>query len=843
MPADYNPKLVEHAWYDWWQKTGYFRPEFPSGSVPRNNPKGVFMICIPPPNVTGALHIGHALTNAIQDTLVRWNRMQGKTTLWVPGTDHAGIATQVVVEKKLMKEQGLSRQDLGREKFVSEVWKWKEQYGGRICSQLRRLGGSYDWSREVFTMDEPRSRAVTEAFVRLFQDKLIFRAVRLVNWECKLNSAISDVEVDSLDIQGPTMRPVPSHGGREYEFGTLTSFAYKIEDSAEEIVIATTRVETMLGDTGIAVNPQDVRYKHLIGKFAIHPFIPGRRLRIVGDEHAQMDVGTGAVKITPAHDFNDYEVGRRHNLPMINVFTDNGHINDVCPQFAGLPRFEARLKITAALKELGLFRKVDPNPMVVPLCSRTKEIIEPLLKPQWFCDCRIMAARALLAVKNGDLKIVPDSHEKTWNNWLENIRDWCISRQLWWGHRVPAWFVHIKGQARASDDNMNHWIVARSEDAAYVAAAARFGVPREQLTLEQDPDVLDTWFSSALFPFSVLGWPDNTTDLELFYPGALLETGHDILFFWVARMVFFGIHLLGKVPFKEVYLHAIVRDAHGRKMSKSLGNVVDPVDIIEGVTLEQLHAQLASGNLSAEEIERAREGQKADYPTGIPECGTDALRFALIAYTAQGKAINLDVNRVVGFRHFCNKLWNVLKFALFNLGAEFKPVKSTRDMRNLSDMDRWILSRLSSAITTCNKALASYEFPLFANTIYGFFLYDLCDVYLEVSKPVFQRGSDAAKDAARQALYTAIETGLRLLAPVMPFISEELWQRLPRRDGVTAESIHTTTYPETAEIADISAAFFVAVEDTVTVMQSVTHAARVLSTRYLTPRDRPTSTC
>uniref|UniRef100_A0A6Q2ZNU4 valine--tRNA ligase n=1 Tax=Esox lucius TaxID=8010 RepID=A0A6Q2ZNU4_ESOLU len=772
LPDSYSPQYVEAAWYPWWEKQGYFKPD-----VSEPNPRGVFMMCIPPPNVTGSLHLGHALTNAIQDCLTRWHRMRGETTLWNPGCDHAGIATQVVVEKKLMRERGMSRHDLGRDQFIQEVWKWKNEKGDRIYHQLKKLGSSLDWDRACFTMDPKLSYAVQEAFIRLHEDGVIYRSKRLVNWSCTLNSAISDIEVDKRELTGRTLLPVPGYKDK-VEFGVLVSFAYKIEGSDEEVIVATTRIETMLGDTAVAVHPADPRYQ--VSTMVVHPFCD-RKMPVVFDDFVDVSFGTGAVKITPAHDQNDYEVGNRHNLAFINIMDENGLLIN------GMKRFEARKAVLQALKDLGQFKEIKDNPMVVPVCSRSKDIVEPLLKPQWYVDCADMGKQAADAVREGRLKIIPDHHLKTWFNWMDNIRDWCISRQLWWGHRIPAYFVTTNILSPSVQDMDGHyWVSGRTEDEAKEKA----------ITLRQDEDVLDTWFSSGIFPFSIFGWPNETQDLSVFYPGTLLETGHDILFFWVARMVMMGLKLTGQLPFKEVYLHAVVRDAHGRKMSKSLGNVIDPLDVITGISLEGLYAQLNDSNLDPVEVEKAKQGQKSDYPSGIPECGTDALRFALCAYTSQGRDINLDVNRILGYRHFCNKLWNAVKFAMRSLGDSFVPSEKAQGVS-----DRWVLSRLCAAVGLCNAGFQAYDFPAITTAIYNFWLYELCDVYL-VTAHLFVCPSLFCQAAVcRQTLYTCLETGLRLLAPIMPFVGEELYQRLPRRQSQDASaSIHVTSYPETAEV-------------------------------------------
>lgn len=751
---------------------------------------------IPPPNVTGSLHLGHALTNAIEDAITRYHRMKGRTTLWVPGCDHAGIATQVVVEKKLWREQKLTRHDVGREKFIEKIWNWRNEKGDRIYHQLKRLGSSFDWDRACFTMDPKLCRSVTEAFVRLHEKNLIYRSSRLVNWSCTLRSAISDIEVDKIEVPGRTFLAIPGYQDK-VEFGVLISFAYRVENSDEEIIVATTRVETMLGDTAVAVHPTDERYKHLHGKFVVHPFTE-RKIPIVCDDFVDINFGTGAVKITPSHDPNDYEVGKRHNLPFITIFNDDGNIIGDYGQFTGMKRFDCRKAILVALKEKGLYKETVNNPMVVPICSRSKDVVEPLIKPQWYVKCDEMARNATEAVKSGELKITPEVHTKIWYHWMDGMRDWCVSRQLWWGHRIPAYYVTFKNPKLApqqvTDDDL--WIVARSAEQALETASTKFNVEKSAIELKQDEDVLDTWFSSGLFPFSVFGWPDNTQDVELFYPTTLLETGHDILFFWVARMVFFGQTLLGKLPFKQVFLHPMVRDAHGRKMSKSLGNVIDPMDVITGISLEGLHAQLIDSNLDPKEIEKAKAGQAQDYKDGIPECGTDAMRFALCAYMTQARDINLDIQRVLGYRFFCNKLWNATKFALlyFDEKEKFNVIRELTG--DESSIDRWILSRLAVTIDTCNKGFDQYEFASATNVCYNFWLYDLCDVYLESLKPIFQNETDAKIIAsARRTLYTCLNYGLKLLSPFMPFITEDLYQRLPRAD-VDIPSICVAPYPE-----------------------------------------------
>ncbi|CAH1371750.1 unnamed protein product [Tenebrio molitor] len=839
LPDAYSPGFVEAAWYPWWEQQGFFKPEYGKKSVADPNPKGKFVIVIPPPNVTGSLHLGHALTNAIQDSIVRWHRMRGETTLWNPGCDHAGIATQVVVEKKLWREEKKTRHDVGREGFVNKVWEWKEEKGDRIYHQLKKLGSSFDWDRAQFTMNPRLSRAVTEAFVRLHEEGLIYRANRLVNWSCTLKSAISDIEVDKIEIPGRTFLSVPGYD-EQVEFGVLVSFAYKVEDSDEKIVVATTRVETMLGDTAVAVHPEDERYKHLHGKFVTHPFC-NRKLPIVLDDFVDREFGTGAVKITPAHDPNDYEVGKRNKLWFLTIFDEKGYIRGDYGKFTGMKRFEARKAILEELKNLGLYVETKNNPMVVPVCSRSKDIIEPMLKPQWYVKCDEMAAKAVEAVNSGELKIIPEMHIKTWHYWMNGIRDWCISRQLWWGHRIPAYFVRLKsrctGKPIQEAEANAHWISGRTEEEAREKAAKIYKTTVDDVILRQDEDVLDTWFSSALFPFSIFGWPEETEDLRVFYPTSLLETGHDILFFWVARMVFFGQKLIGKLPFKEIYLHPIVRDAHGRKMSKSLGNVIDPMDVIHGITLENLHEQLFGSNLDPNEIEKAKAGQKRDYPEGIPECGTDALRFGLCAMCS-GRDINLDILRVQGYRFFCNKIWNATRFALTYFSEDFKAPVGGEFVGNEKVMDLWMLSRLASAVKDANDGFASYDFPTTTTAIYNVWLYELCDVYLEYLKPVFTSEDETTKRTAQATLYRALEVGLRLLSPFMPFITEELYQRLPRPEEVrnNISSICVAPYPEIGECSWRNEI----VEQEVEFIQKVAKAIRSARSDYNLPNKTKT---
>lgn len=789
----YQPKAVEAAWYAWWEESGFFKPRYGSDGKPSS--KGTYVIPIPPPNITGSLHLGHGLTNAIQDALIRYHRMRGYTTVYVPGCDHAGISTQVVVEKKIWRESKKTRHDLGREKFIEQVWDWREQFGSRIYNQLRRLGSSYDWSRACFTMDPKFANAVTETFVKLHDEGIIYRDTRLVNWCCKLNTALSNLEVENKELEGRTLLSVPNHD-KKYEFGVIISFSYPVEGSDQKVTVATTRIETMLGDVAVAVHPQDSRYTHLIGKNLVHPF-NGRKIPILADDMVEMEFGTGAVKITPAHDPNDYLVGKRHNLAFINILNDDGTLNENGGIFKGMKRFDARNAVVDALKERGLYVETKPNKMVIPICSRTGDIVEPLLKPQWYVNCQDMAKDAIDLVKNGELNIYPVSSEKEWYSWMEGIQDWCISRQLWWGHTIPAYFVNVEGQVNERHDG-KYWVSAKTLEEAQMKAYQKFPeIPKDKITLEQDPDVLDTWFSSALWPFAIFGWPETTEELENFYPNSLLETGWDILFFWVARMVFFARKLTGKVPFKHVFCHAMVRDAHGRKMSKSLGNVIDPIDIIQGISLEGLHAQLEKGNLDPKEVSRAKDGQKKDFPRGIPECGTDALRFALCAHTSTNRDINLDILRVEGYRKFCNKLWNATKFALMKLGDDFVPVASIESHSNYETLvERWILHRLNEAIKQVHSALSEYNFMNATTALHKFWLYELCDVYVEAIKPIVDSGDEKSKLSARQTLYTCLDQALRLLHPFMPFITEELFQRLPRRENAPVESIMIAEYPD-----------------------------------------------
>ncbi|KAJ6589846.1 tRNA synthetases class I-domain-containing protein [Mycena vulgaris] len=791
MPAGYNPIVVESAWYDWWEAQGFFKPQMTlEGGI---KPEGVFVIPAPPPNVTGSLHIGHALTTAIQDALIRWNRMLGKTTLFAPGFDHAGISTQSVVETRMYKTSGRTRHDLGRDKFLEVVMDWKNDYQERITNQLRRLGGSYDWSRTAFTMDEGLSTAVVETFCRLREDGIIYRANRLVNWCVQMNTTLSNLEVEEKVLTGRTLLNVPGYDLKEkFEFGVMTSFAYPIEDSDETIIVATTRPETMLGDTAIAIHSKDPRYTHLHNKFAIHPFL-GRRIPIITDDIVvDMAFGTGAVKITPAHDANDYAVGQRHRLEFINILNDDGTFNsNAGDRFKGMKRYHARIAVVQALKDAGLYVETKDHAMEIKVCSKSGDVIEPLIKPQWYVRCKPLAEEAIKRTIAGELVINPKQSENEWFRWLEGIQDWCISRQLWWGHRCPAYFVRIEGTAEDKTNDEN-WVVGRTmEEATKRAEVLAKGAP---FVLEQDEDVLDTWFSSGLWPFSIMGWPNNTPDLQNFYPSTVLETGWDILFFWVARMVLLGIKLTGRVPFKEVYCHAMVRDAQGKKMSKSKGNVIDPIDVMVGISLESLHAKLLEGNLDQKEIQRAKDGQKKSFPQGIPQCGTDALRFALCAYSGGGRDINLEILRVEGYRKFCNKIFNATKFAMLKLDASFVPEPTSKPTGQESLVEQWILHKLNVAAAEVNTNLTDRNFMLATTAAYNFWLYELCDVYIEVMKPMMDEAAPIRK-SAQQTLYTCLDNGLRLLHPFMPFVTEELWQRLPRRPNDSTPSIMVSAFP------------------------------------------------
>ncbi|KAJ5580217.1 tRNA synthetases class I-domain-containing protein [Penicillium hispanicum] len=787
----YHPPAIESAWYAWWEEQGFFKPQFSEdGQV---KPEGAFVIVEPPPNVTGALHMGHALGTVLQDAMIRWNRMHGKTTLWVPGCDHAGISTQSVIENMLWRRHQQTRHDLGREKFVERVWQWKEEYHGRINHALRKMGGSFDWSREAFTMDSNLSAAVTETFVRLHEEGIIYRANRLVNWCTKLSTALSNLEVVNQDLTGRTLLDVPGYD-RKVEFGAIVHFQYPIQDSDETIEVATTRIETMLGDTGIAVHPQDTRYQHLIGKNAIHPFIPDRVLPIIADDYVDKEFGTGAVKLTPAHDPNDFALGQKHKLDFINILTDDGLMNANAGPYEGQKRFDVRYTIQEDLKKRGLFVDNKDHPMRVPLCEKSKDVIEPLMKPQWWMRMRALADEAIQLVKSGEIKIHPESSEKSYFRWMENIHDWCLSRQLWWGHQAPLYFARISGEEHLHDESEEAlWFSGRTlEDAEQ---KARKALPGKTFTLKRDEDVLDTWFSAGLWPFSTLGWPSKTHDFETLFPTSVLETAWDILPFWVARMIMLGKKLTGQVPFTEVYCHSIVRDSEGRKMSKSLGNVIDPLDVIRGIELDDLHAKLLVGNLHPDEVERATKYQKTAFPDGIPQCGTDAMRFCLAAYTTGGSDINFDIKVMHGYRKFCNKIYQATKYVLGKLPRDFTPQQTPKITGKESLAEKWILHKMTRAAGDMNSAIDTREFARATQIIYQYWYNHLCDVYIENSKAIIQNGSEEERNSAIETLYTALESALTMMHPFMPFLTEELWQRLPRRRGDCTPSITIAKYP------------------------------------------------
>jgi valyl-tRNA synthetase len=772
MDKVYSPAEIEQRLYRQWEAAGYFAPG-PGGRA--------YAIMIPPPNVTGTLHMGHAFQDTIMDALTRMHRMQGAATLWQPGTDHAGIATQMVVERMLNAE-GKRRTDLTREAFVERVWAWKEQSGGTISRQMRRLGASVDWSRERFTLDPELSQAVTEAFVRLHEQGLIYRGERLVNWDPVLRTALSDLEVLS-----------------EEEEGKLWYLRYPLSDSGAGsgsawVIVATTRPETMLGDSAVAVNPSDERYRHLIGRQLRLP-LAGREIPIIADSFVDPAFGTGCVKITPAHDFNDYAVGQRHGLPLINIFTPDAHMNELVPErFRGLDRFEARERIVEELEREGLIEKIEPHKLMTPRGDRTGAVIEPYLTLQWYVSVAPLAAEATAAVESGRVKFVPANWDKTFYQWMRNIQDWCISRQLWWGHRIPAWY-----------DEQGNIFVARSAAVAHEAARARHG---HEVTLRQDQDVLDTWFSSGLWPFSTLGWPAQTPELARFYPTNVLVTGFDIIFFWVARMIMLGLRFMGDVPFREVYIHGLVRDAEGQKMSKSKGNVIDPLDIIDGIELPALLAKRTSGLMQPHLAAGIEKATRKQFPDGIPAYGTDALRFTFASLATQSRDIRFDLARVAGYRNFCNKLWNAARFVLMaweNAGSP-APAASAAASAAASIGDRWIRSRLGTAITAVDSAFRDYRFDFAATAVYEFAWYELCDWYLEIAKPVLQSQDAAGAAATRDTLAQVLETLLRLLHPLMPFITEEIWQRIAPLAGIAGQSIVVAPWPNAANFpADATA--------------------------------------
>ncbi|MGL5386140.1 MAG: valine--tRNA ligase [Enterobacterales bacterium] len=782
LDTAYDPTQIEQKLYDHWESQGYFKP---NGDTSQES----FCIMIPPPNVTGSLHMGHAFQQTIMDTMTRYQRMQGKNTLWQAGTDHAGIATQMVVERKIAAEENKTRHDYGRDAFIDKIWQWKAESGGTITRQMRRLGNSVDWERERFTMDDGLSNAVKEVFVRLYKEDLIYRGKRLVNWDPKLRTAISDLEVENRESKG-----------------SMWHLRYPLADGAKTaegkdyLVVATTRPETVLGDTGVAVNPEDPRYKDLIGKEIILPLV-GRRIRIVGDEHADMEKGTGCVKITPAHDFNDYEVGKRHGLPMINILSFDGDILDVAEvfdtlgeastaysgelpaQFRGLERFAARKAVVAAFDELGLLEEIKPHDLTVPYGDRGGVVIEPMLTDQWYVRTAPLAKVAVEAVEQGEIQFVPKQYENMYFSWMRDIQDWCISRQLWWGHRIPAWY-----------DAEGKVYVGRTEEE--VRRENNLGA---DVALNQDEDVLDTWFSSGLWTFSTLGWPEQTPDLKTFHPTSVLVSGFDIIFFWIARMIMLTMHFVkdenGKpqVPFKTVYMTGLIRDDEGQKMSKSKGNVIDPLDMVDGISLEDLLEKRTGNMMQPQLAEKIRKRTEKQFPNGIEPHGTDALRFTLAALASTGRDINWDMKRLEGYRNFCNKLWNASRFVLMN--TEAHDCGFNGGEMQLSLADRWILAEFNRTVKAYREALDTYRFDIAAGILYEFTWNQFCDWYLELTKPIVTNGSEAEQRGTRNTLITVLEALLRLAHPIIPFITETIWQRVKQIKGITDDTIMLQPFP------------------------------------------------
>ena len=747
MEKTYNPELIEQKYRDVWETGDLFSSKTNSSS------ENAYSIVLPPPNVTGSLHMGHAFQHTIMDVYTRYNRSKGNQTLWQPGTDHAGIATQMVVERQLGLEN-ISRHDLGRDKFTEKVWDWKSQSGGTITSQMRRLGASVDWERERFTMDESLSTAVRKVFVDLYNEGLIYRGKRLVNWDPVLLTAVSDLEVISKE-----------------ENGFLWHIKYQVADSDEILVVATTRPETMLGDSAVAVHPEDVRYQHLVGKYINLP-LSDRKIPIIADDYVDMEFGTGCVKITPAHDFNDYEIGQRHNLEIINVLTDDAKISANAPtNYQGLDRFEARKIIVSDLDNQNLIVKIDPHTLMVPRGDRTNSIIEPYMTDQWFVKVKPLAEPAIDAVKNGSIRFVPENWEKTYFNWMENIEDWCISRQIWWGHRIPAWY----------DKEGNYYVADSIEEAQEQAG--------QDAELSQDDDVLDTWFSSALWPFSTLGWPEETPEMSRFYPTSVLVTGFDIIFFWVARMIMFGLKFANDVPFKDIYITGLIKDGNGQKMSKSKGNVLDPIDLIDGISLENLLEKRTHGMMQPKLAEKIQKQTKKEFPNGIPSFGTDAIRFTFTALASFGRDIKFDLKRVEGYRNFCNKLWNASRFVLMNLDS-----KSINFDAEISNQDKWILSRLQHVKTEVEKHLADYRLDLMSQTLYEFVWHDYCDWYLELSKPLLE--NDKTKQGCEATLLKVLSETLVLLHPIIPFITEEIFEQSQKLQSNSTAKLISQAFPE-----------------------------------------------
>ena len=753
MDKTYSPQDIEQPLYKKWERRHYFEPQ--------GEGKG-YCIMLPPPNVTGSLHMGHGFQHTLIDTMVRYQRMKGARTLWQPGTDHAGISTQLVVEGQLEKE-GLSRKNMTRDEFLKRVWEWKEESGGEITRQMRRIGSSAAWSRERFTMDEGLSAAVQKVFVQLHDEGLIYRGTRLVNWDPKLGTAISDLEVIS-----------------EEEDGFLWHISYPIVDSKESLVIATTRPETLLGDAAVAVHPDDPRYQHLVGK-RVHLPLCDRTIPIIADNYVLQDFGSGCVKITPAHDFNDYEVGKRHELPQINILTKKGTLNKNVPvNYQGMDRFVAREQIIQDLEKAGFLVKIEPHKLKIPRGEKSNVIIEPLLTDQWYVKTKPLAQPAIDAVKKGSIRFVPENWSKTYFQWMENIEDWCISRQLWWGHRIPAWY-----------DNQGHAYVGYSEN------DVRFKYKLDpSVQLKQDEDVLDTWFSSALWPFSTLGWPERTPELEQFYPTAVLFTGFDIIFFWVARMIMMGLKFTGKEPFKEVIITGLICDSEGKKMSKSKGNVLDPIDIIDGIDIDSLIAKRTSNLMLHSLRDKIAKATRKQYPEGIAAFGTDALRFTFCSLASNARTVRFDMGRVEGYRNFCNKLWNAARYVL--LSTDEEQIDFGDGAFQYSPADHWILSHLQRTIALCHQYFATYRFDLLANTLYEFVWHEYCDWYLELSKPLLydEQALSAMKRGTRRTLIHVLDQILKLLHPLMPFITEEIWQRTIKVMGENNESIMLSQYPE-----------------------------------------------